>query len=262
MRHASRLLLAAALVVATSAPAGAASLSLVGSTLGLSIGALPPLSVDQDPDPAVIQVSSAGGGFTEPAGLFLEPIIQVPKQLFTGVPLISGLTITNLGNATKVMTPGGGLPMTAGKPIRGGGGFGGPGALSGNTLVNVLLLFNLTIPINVVGATSGFVTAGGGGILITVRGTNWTTGAAKVTQITTGEPAENTVTISGFDNRTAGHAGDITLVAPFHVTTNVAGNLAGFAIQTLHFAPEPGAVLLLGAALGSVAVLGWRRLRR
>jgi hypothetical protein len=262
MRQASRLLLAAALAVATSAPASAANFNLVGGTLGLSIGALPPLTVGQSPDPAVIQVSSGTGGFTEPAGLFLDPLVQVPKQLFTGVPLISGLTITNFGNSTKSVATGGGLPGTAG-PFQGGGGFGGPGPLTGNALVNVLLLFNLAIPLNPVGQTNGFVTAGGGGIQIQVRGTNWTTGVAKVSQITTGDApnASNTVTFTGLDNRTAGHSGDVTLISPFHVTTNVAGNLPGVAIQTLTFTPEPGSVLLFGAALAGIVVLGLRKRR-
>jgi hypothetical protein len=271
MRKLKALLFATSFGVVAS-QAGAATLSLSGSTLGISVGALPPLSVPQSPDPFPIFVSSGTGGFTEPAGLFGPATIAVPKALFTGVASISGLTLTGFANSTKVLAAGAGLPATAGKPFNKLGGatdFGGNGALSGNALVNVLQLFNLAIPLNAVGTVSGFVTAAGGAIKITVTATNWTTGVVQITKITTGAPTPNggtvnvnTATVSGFDNRTPGHQGQIQLISPFHVITNVAGNLPGFAIQVLNFVPEAGTLLLLGTGAVGLALYGSRKLRK
>ena len=257
-------------VLAVTGPAGAATLFLAQSSLGLSIGALPPILVSADtfPNPILIQVSSGTGGFTEPAGVFGPATVAAPKALFTGVPQISGLTLTNFGNNTKVVFAGGGLPMTTGKPFNGGGGFGGPGPLSGSALVNVLQLFNLTIPLDAVGATSGFFTAQGAGIRITLTATNWTTGVVQISKVTTGVPTPNggsvngnTVTVAGFDNRTPGHQGSMLLISPFHVLTNVAGNLPGLAMQVLNFSvPEAGTLLLLGTGAVGLALYGIRRL--
>jgi hypothetical protein len=327
MRKQLMALLIAAGFVSLAGPVGAASIPLTGSSLGISIGALPPLFIEQSPDPFPILVSSGTGGFTEVQGLFGPATIQVGKALFTGVASISGLTLTGFGNSTKVMAVGDGLPATAGKTIKkvqdqpdatlGVRDFGGNGALSGNSLVNVLQLFNLAIPLNAVGLASGFVTAAGGAIKITVTGTNWTTGVVQINEITTGVTVPvltpngeqmlttvltptpnggstpvltpngevdltpvsetiqiNTVTVSGFDNRAVAPLvtpngdvisalqGQMQLISPFHVITNVAGNLPGFAIQVLNFMPEAGTVVLLGTGALGLAWSGSRRLRR
>ena len=108
-------------------------------------------------------------------------------------------------------------------------------------------------------------------LAITVtNATGWTTGPVTVTGITSFPPGDptpvNTVTTTGFDARTAGHAGTISLVSPTRVLTNAAGNLPLFArlqISGVNLkTPEPGTALLLLAAVGGCVQMGRTRLRR
>jgi hypothetical protein len=277
MRNLSRLLLAAALALGVSGGAGAAELTLTGGVLGISIGALPPITfgcknntVPTDPvcpTPIVLTVTNpgAGGGFTEPADVFTGSVM-LPTSLFTGVALIDGLTIGNFANSQKTIgTDGAAGPRTT-SVIRAGGNLGGPGALAGGAFVNVLGLFNLAVPLNVIGNTNASTAVVAGSLSVTVAGTGWTTGAITISNITTEpvpEQVENTVTNAGYDNRNGNGTGIVQLISAFHVTTNAAGNLPGLATQTLTFsAPEPGQILLVGAALGTLALIARRRTRR
>jgi hypothetical protein len=266
MRQLSRLLLAAALALGGSGEAGAAALTLTGGALGISIGALPPLSfpctpaADADLCPLVLDVTApgVGNGFTEPANVFVGSVM-LPTSLFTGVPLINGLTIGNLANGQKPVAPGGAAGTRASNVLREGGALGGPGPLAGTAFVNVLGLFNLAVPLDPIGNTGASVAVVAGTLAVTVRGTGWTTGKITIDNV---EPPENTVTYNGYDNRNAGGTGVVQLISAFHVTTNAAGNLPGLATQTLTFAaPEPGQILLVGAALGVMALLARRRPR-
>ena len=244
MRKFLRLLFVGATVVGVATSAQSATLSMTG-TLSLTIGALPPVLVPGGA--ASILVSSGNGHFTEPGGAFGPVSVPLPKSLFTGVPQISGLTLTGFGNGTKVFS-GAGTAL---------------GGLVGNALVTVLQSLNLTIPLSVVGVPGATVQAGAGSIIITVIGQNWTTGAASVTGITSTTPGTNvvnTATITGSDNRTAGHQGTITLVSGFQAITNVAGTLPGFAVQILTFVPEAGTPVLLGTGAIGLALYGRRRM--
>ncbi|MEN8183511.1 MAG: hypothetical protein ABFS46_13365, partial [Myxococcota bacterium] len=164
---------------------------------------------------------------------------------------ISGLTLAGFGNGTNMCNTTGPL--------------GCDGGLVGSTLVNILQLFNLQIPLSVVGDAANLSTvAVSGGIAITVKGQGWTAGTAVVTGITSTTPGTNiinTVTQAGTDARTAGHAGPLTLVSGFQSITNVAGNLPGFAVMVIS-APEPAAGLAFASAAAVVGFLGHRRLRR
>jgi hypothetical protein len=270
MRRLSRLLLAAALVLGGSGQAGAASLTLTGGSLGISIGALPPINFPCTACPLVLDVSNpgVGGGFTEPANVFVGSLM-LPTSLFTGVPLINGLTIGNLANGPKTIAPGEPAgPRVAcpaaepcGRVLRAGGGLGGFGPLVGSAFVNVLGLFNLAVPLDVVGNTGAATAVVAGTLAVSVNATGWTTGNITVDRVTTGEPADNTVVNVGYDNRNPSGNGVVQLISAFHVTTNAAGNLPGLAIQTLTFAPEPGQILLVGGALGTLALLARRRPR-
>lgn len=67
----------------------------------------------------------------------------------------------------------------------------------------------------------------------------------------------------GNDARSPGHAGDLVLVSPFKMVTNlIGGTTAGFAILELQFAPEPRSVAWLGTALALVAWVARLRKRR
>jgi hypothetical protein len=261
MRKLKALLFAAVFAMSVSSQASAALTTLVSGVMGISIGALPPITFPSS-GPQLISVSSGGGSFTEPASVFTGSV-QLPTGLFTGVALINGLTIGGLANGSKVVAQGAAAGPRASQLIRAGGGLGGPGALTGSAFVNVLFLFNLTVPLNIVGQTGATTSVVAGTLAVTVLGTGWTTGPVTMTGVTTGSPATNTVINVGYDNRTPGHAGIVQLISPFKVITNAAGNLPGLATQTLTFlVPEPGTLLLLGSGVVGLALYGRRRLRK
>lgn len=242
MKYLSRVVAAALLAVLVPVTASADALDLGPSSFSLSISTLPPIQVPNNP--STIVVSSGAGTFTEPAGVFGPTTIGLPASLFTGVSLISGLTLAGIGNGTLVCSstdPN--LNCT--------------GGLAGTTLVNVLQLFNLSIPLSVVGSPGASVRVDAGGIIITVIGQKWTAGPTSVTGVTGGPALSN-----GVDNRTPGHGGELVLVSGFKAVTNVAGSLPGFAVQNLNFVPEPMRMLSLGAAGAAIGLLVHLRRRR
>jgi hypothetical protein len=259
--------------IALADPSSAALLTLSGSSLTIKVAALDPLTFFQD-SAVLVPVASANGGFTEPAGVFTGT-----AMLPTGCPgvcLTNGFTVANLSNLTKTIAPGalGGGQATG--IVRPGGGMGGPGPLLGDAIINVLGLFNLVIPLDVVGSTGADAMVVAGTLVVSAFGTGWTTGAVTITGITTFVATTpfgyngmnvNTVTFGalGFDNRTPGHNGVIGLVSPFKVVTNAAGNFPGYALQTLVFSggvPEPGTLVLLGTAVAALALRGLAMQRR
>ena len=276
MRTLNRLLLAVAFAVGVSAQAGAVDLTLTGGSLGISIGALPPIVFPCTGCPVVLDVANpgVGGAFVEPTNMFTGSVM-LATGLFTGVALINGLTIGNLANGEKVIGtngPAGGRvacpappPVITqadpcGRVLRPGNGIGGGGPLTGSAFVNVLFLFNLTVPLNIVGDSGASVSVVAGTLAVTVAGTGWTTGDQTVNRVTTGPPNVNTVADAGFDNRVNGN-GVVQLISAFHVTTNAAGNLPGLATQTLTFVPEPGTILLLLSGVATLGIGGWLRVR-
>jgi hypothetical protein len=128
--------------------------------------------------------------------------------------------------------------------------------------VNVLGLFNLAVPLGIVGNTGQTVAVVAGTLAVTVQGTGWTTGKISITNVTTGDPAVNTVVRTGADGRNANGTGIVSLISAFHVTTNAAGNLPGLATQTLTFVPEPGTLLLLCSGVATLGIGGWLRARQ
>lgn len=247
-----RGLVLAVAVLLLGLPASSMAGTFSSGTFGLSIGALPTVTLGSHPVPFSI---SAGGSMVEPAGVFGPAIVPLPRALFTGVPQLSGLTLVNVANGTKVVS-------AAGSP---GGGLGGVGGLVGTAVVNVLGLINLSIPLSVVGATTGTSPCCvSGGIYITLFGRPWGTGPQVVTGITTTTPGMavlHTVTLTGSQMGTLSGNATVTLVSAFKVVSNVTGNLPGFAVQTLRFVPEPGGLLLLATGIAGLVIVGRRKMR-
>ena len=253
------------LLLAVASPVRAAVLELTDGnlTFDLDLGFVGgPAVFPLPPGPHPVAVSSGAGDFVLPPSLF-EGTIVLDTALFTASSLISSLNVTATYNTASFLAGGG--------P---GGGFGGVGPLGGQAVVGVLGgLINLSIPLSVVGAGGSAAGGPAAELAVTVTGHLWTTGPAQVdglTVVVTSRPTPfappvivsvlNTLTLSGYDNRTAGHAGTLQLVSPVRVLTNAAGTLSAFAIQTLVFAPEPGLLVLLAAGALGVALAGRRRL--
>lgn len=254
MRASKTIVLSLALL-GVAARAEAALLTISGSTLAVIVGALDPLVVPQDPASILIPVAGSGG-FVEPASVFGPATVALPTT-FSGFPivLISRATLTVVNRTKHVDCAGGAC--------------GGTGPLDGRFIVNVLNLFNLDIPLDPVGSPGATAKLSIGGLIITVLGQGWTTGLQTLTGITTETPflgTTHTATFQGYDNRTAGHLGTLSLISAFKVITigAGAGNIPSVAIQTLRFTgvPEPGLLLLFGAGAVGLALHGRSRLRR
>lgn len=232
-------------------PALANAGTFTSGTLGISIGPLGPVTVGSHP---VAFSMGAGGSMTEPASVFGPTFVPLPRALFTGIPQLSGLSVT-VANGTKTIS-------AAGSP---GGGLGGAGGLQGFALVNIVGLLNLTVPLTPVGVPSGFFKLNADGIILSVFGTGWGTGPQQLTGITTTTPSGavvNTVTFTGSQLGTLSGNATVTLVSTFKVVTNFTPSWAGLAVQTLRFVPEPGTSLLLGTGVAGLVVVGVRKRRK
>lgn len=114
--------------------AGAATLEMSGTLEIRIVG--PSFTVPQSPSTLPVSVSSGGGTFTDPAGIFQTTVDfahdpgQLPSPLFTGVPLITEVWF-NFTNAGGSFSPGG------------GGGFGGTEPLSGCMIIGILGIIHL-----------------------------------------------------------------------------------------------------------------------
>ena len=113
----------------------------------------------------------------------------------------------------------------------------------------------LNVPISVIGK-GGSVSAGG----IIVDGAPWTTGVGKVT---TDGPVAGMFAAAGTAMGALGAASStLTLVTPAHVNAAGLTRLPTFAALSLHFIPEPGTALLLGAGLAGLVAVGRKRMSK
>jgi hypothetical protein len=115
---------------------------------------------------------------------------------------------------------------------------------------------NLSVPITVVG--QGGYSTDSGPVDVTVIGAPWTTGTAVVGSTTARGYARGP---GGETSTTIAASGSVRLVTPIFISTNIGAVpvVPAFGFLTLHFVPEPGTLLLVGAGLAGLLGHGARR---
>ncbi len=110
---------------------------------------------------------------------------------------------------------------------------------------------NLTVPLAVVGG--GGTAAASAAVNVTVIGAPWTTGTASIGTITAMGYARGP---EGQASSTLQPSGTVRLVTPIFIQTNLGSlpSVPAFGLLSLHFVPEPGTLLLLGAGLAGLVL--------
>jgi hypothetical protein len=173
------------------------------------------------------------------------------------------------------------MPIFGGAAIKGNLG-GGPITLVGVPFFTNHTPMSAAAPVGVGIGGSVLLTIGGmPSVYLNVYNTDWTEGMKTVTGLeyvyTYHVPAgmnasmflnstfyNATAMYTGTDSRTPGGAGQVTLVSPTKVATNLTGGtliLVTLGRLTLNFVPEPGTLMLLGAGVAGLAALGRKRMR-
>jgi len=245
-----RLLLTAGLSIASATAAHAIVLGSNG-TLALQLATLESAIVASGSPNVLIDGSGPPGhltGLQVPAGAFVMPNYVVPVTDTRANPIHA----VQVAGANGAGTFGG----------SGGAGFGGSMPFSGaaklclfNTCSNAAA--NLVVPLSVVGQGGVAFLSAGRVLNLTVIGAPWTTGTAAVGTVTAMggvSPVSNT----------GNGDGRVQLVTPIFISTKELAYpiLPGFGFLTLHFVPEPGTILLVGAGLVVLLTRGLSRARR
>ncbi|RIL02024.1 MAG: hypothetical protein DCC71_16880 [Proteobacteria bacterium] len=115
---------------------------------------------------------------------------------------------------------------------------------------------NLSVPISVLG--QGGSAAVTGPVNLTVVGAPWTTATVAIGSLTAKGFARGP---QGQTSSTLQPSGTIRLVTPVFISTNIGTSavVPAFGFLTLHFVPEPGTLVLVGAGLAVLVRAGARR---
>lgn len=263
----SKLAVPVALLALTLA--GPAEARTFAGTLGLSLESLGPVEF------AVTASGSSGPG----------PLATVQAGAFVGtgsIPAAASSVVTRfvfeVSNGAGVFT---GSPLAGKAPVFGSAHVLGFGGL---TLIDVPLARTVHVPGSAAAVAAGL---GFGGTLSTavsngnryvrLEFASWGTAPAQLTGLfsvvqvhgpgSNSEPhlvglGDRSATFTGTDSRTPGGHGQLTLVSPTKVTSDVFGTPVAFVLlgrMTLSFMPEPGTLVLLGAGVAGLGALGRRR---
>jgi hypothetical protein len=263
------------LVVLLLLPSAAVRATVFGATLGIGFTTYPS---------SILSFTGSGSGTSSAGG------VTVPGGLFSGTRHACCGSWRFTGLFAEIESQGAGAfpgsplagPMRLRGSIRAKMPAGGP-----ITIIYVPLLVTHAAGSAAISAGLGI---GGyyraelaGGLYEAFENTPWTAGARTLTGIAyiaqyhvpTGARASRNDTVfydnatamfTGTDSRTPGGLGQVTLVSPTKVTTNLLGvgpvSLVAAGTLTLAFVPEPGTLMLLAAGVAALAGLGRRAARR
>jgi len=246
MRKLSYALAATLLTFGLSGQAHATQFPFTGD-ISIAISGLSPAQL---PGAGTATINGSAGGehintLDLPAGVFAISGFVLPVT-DPGAAPIKGVQVT-AANA-------------AGAFNRNGGNLGGSMPINGTTKVCLFAactaaVANISVPLNVAGAGgSAFVSAA---VNLTVLGAPWTTGTAQIgtiTQMGGAAPQSSTGMASG----------TVSLVTPVFVSTNIGASavVPVFALLNMHFVPEPGTLVLLGAGIAGLINYGRTRNRK
>jgi hypothetical protein len=247
-----------AVAVLAAAPGFAAPYPFT-ATLGVQVGALPPVSGTGAGNGTSVGV---GGAASIPGGVFsLHSTAPIDPPLL----VIDGFAVGAPGIPAGATVP---VPAGTNKALA----FGGVTGIMGlNASAYLLTGVNSSPPGFVAAAIPLFMIGNPGpipfafnalGMLImgTIFANPYKLGMVTAMGALQGVPS--TVMGTGFDNRTAGGLGTLQLVTPTAVGLGALGSLASLATLTIHFVPEPGTLALLGLGLAAIGAVGRRKSAR
>jgi hypothetical protein len=249
MRKLFGILAIAAFFVATTANA-APVLRTVNATMSVAIQGLDAIGITGT---GTVTVDTVTGTIVIPAGLVnLTAKVVVPVTASSAITSLSAKVISNQAGTLSVGGATGQLPgevCPAGLPACvAGGGVGGKMGLTGG--INVVIVpMVVVIPVDLNDALVG--QGGSTNIPFSIDAAAWTTGVGIVTTPNGTVPITGTGSIGG---------SMVTFVTPTFVSA--LGNLLPlFTTLKLDFGavPEPGTLLLLGAGVAGLIVVGRRR---
>jgi hypothetical protein len=252
---ASLMVTVAVASLAVAGQAHAASQPFFG-TLSVQIATLPPILATAT-GTATLNGAGALGHLTSAtlAGGTFAALASIPVTDPGAAPIkgVNANVLNGAGNFT-------------GSPL------GGKMAIGGSASVCLFATCTASPPANVVvpftvGGTRGIGLGGAsitvkGLVNVTVVGAPWSGGTAAIGTITTMGFVHGPA--SGGQSSAAAASGVMSLVTPILISTNIGASaiIPAFGFLNLHFIPEPGTLLLLGAGVAGLGFIGRKKMSK